>query len=116
MSNVPHRTAMSKDSFSDAYSTAVIDSLPAYPWQITRTVKPAPKKKDKRTAEERREYNRLYQSQYRHTDEAKAVRRQREALKRAATRVNPERSHSYTQADSDKTKRIAGKPNNRRSA
>lgn len=37
-------------------------------------------------------------------------------MKRAAERVNPERSHSYTQADSDKTKRIAGKPNSRRSA
>lgn len=30
-------------------------------------------------------------------------------------RVNPERSHSYTQADNDKTKKIAGKPNHRRS-
>jgi hypothetical protein len=106
---------MSKESFSDAYSTAVIDSLPANPWTITRTSKaaPEPEKKPKRTAEDRRQYMNAYQRKRRKTDEFRAIRRQREALKRAATRVNPERSHGYTQADSDKTKRIAGKPNGR---
>lgn len=140
---------MSKESFSDAYSTAVIDSLPADPWSITRTA--APEKKPKRTAEDRRQWMNAYQSNRRKTDEFRAKRREYNAIKRAANpkpsktlptpeeieakrlahleyvknykrmkraaeRVNPERSHSYTQADSDKTKRIAGKPNHRRSA
>lgn len=72
--------------------------------------------KPRSRADEKREYNRLYQAKYRHLPKAKEVRKQRMALKRAAERVNPERSHSYTQADSDKTKVIAGKPNHRRSA
>jgi hypothetical protein len=72
--------------------------------------------KPRSMAEERREYNRLYQSKYRHLPEAKAVRSQRMKLKCEAERVNPERSHGYTQADADKTKRIAGKPDHRRSA
>ena len=137
---------MSKESFSDAYSTAVIDSLPADPWSIARTA--APEKKPRRTAEDRRQWMNAYQSNRRKTDEFRAKRREYNAIKRAANpkparplltpeekearrlahieytktwkrmkraaeRVNHERSHSYTQADSDKTKRIAGKPNGR---
>ena len=148
MSNVAFR--------ADAYSTAVIDSIPANPWQITsHQIEQAihiPEKKLGMTADEIREYHRLYQSQYRKTDRCKQARAELRAkkraeklalnppkptltpeekeakrlahleyvknykrMKRAAERVNPERSHGYTQADSDKTAAIAGKPNWRRS-
>lgn len=88
--------------------------LPIKSHQI-ETFVPVLDDKPRSRAEERREYHRLYQSKYRQTPKAKLIRSQRMKLKREAERVNPERSHGYTQADADKTARIIGKANGRRS-